>query len=189
MTSKLFYIGKLSNNDNFKYMYSTKEQENLNMYFKMKDKNNYHFEKEEKKLFKYNVLAFIKKYDLIIYPQTSGKMLPEIADILGKETIMIMKNNKETIKELLLTQKLMKAEKKSLLLSFDKMGEDFQINKIKGNQRKRFVNILFQNVNLENHKGKKVLVLDDSIFSGDTLIALLSKVNIEHEIKVLFSKY
>lgn len=175
----------------FSYFYSTKDKENLHKYFKMKNKHNYKFSEDEENDFVKELQKKLGLYDIVFYPETSGKMLPQIASAIGGEVVKIEKNTKKDIKESLLSQKMMKAERESMVKIIDEMGDDFKINLIKGNQRKRFRSILFKSPNIKNikdMKNKKVLLLDDSIFSGETFMAMKSLISFQTENIVIFSK-
>lgn len=173
----------------FSYLYSTKDRANLENYFKLKHKYDYVLSEEELEALKATVVKSFGHYDVVIHPQTSGLYLGELAKVLGDKVVCIAKNDKETIKELVQEQHMMKAERTSLMNCIDEMDGSFQINKVKGNQRKRFKNILFQETDLTEFADKKVLLLDDSVFSGATLIALKEFINIECDVKVLYSKF
>lgn len=174
---------------NFSYLFSTKDREVLENYFKLKNKYDYSFEKNEYEKLKEQIILNFGSYDVVVYPETSGIYLSDIAQSLGQTVFCIKKNSKELITKELLNQKLMKAEKESLLKVINDMGDTFKINQIKGNQRKRFKDILFQKIDLSNFENKKILLLDDSVFSGNTLLALKESLNIECDVKVIFSKY
>lgn len=175
-------------NINFSYLFSTKDRSNLEMYFKLKDKYEYSLSDEEINDLKNKTLTEFGYYDVVIVPETKGKHLHNIAKHIGKNVVIVKKRDKADIIEDLLSQKMMKNEKTSLLSSLEEM-DVVQINKIKGNQRKRFRNILFEEINLPNIENKKVLLLDDSVFSGETLIALKESLNINCDVRVLFSKF
>lgn len=173
----------------FAYLYSTKDRDNLEQYFKLKEKYDYTLSNDELEALKNDVKAF-GHYDVVLHPETTGKYLHILAAELGEEVVCIQKNDKETIKSLVSEQKMMKAERNSLMACIDNdMAESFQINKVKGNQRKRFKDILFKQVDLSQYKDKKVLLLDDSVFSGETLVALKEFVNIDCDVRVLYSKF
>ena len=173
----------------FSYLYSTKDRNILEEYFKLKHKYDYVLTDEEYKKLESEVAQAFGQYDVVIHPETSGKHLNKLAKALGKEVICIAKNDKETIKTLVQEQKMMKSERISLLNSIDEMEGSFQINKVKGNQRKRFKDILFKEKDLSHLSDKRVLLLDDSVFSGATLIALKNFLNIECDVKVIYSKF
>ncbi len=181
----------LSETDKMKllYLYSTKDRDNLTKYFKMKSKHDQEFTENEKFDFINGVVEIIGHYDIVIYPETSGKILGFIADLCGNKTIMVEKNSKSYIREALLKQKLMKAEKTSLLNVIDnEMGDIFQINKIKGNQRYRFTHILFKDFSLDTKENDSVLVFDDAVFSAFTFSALNEKIDCKHDNIAIFSK-
>ncbi len=173
----------------FSYLFSTKDRAMLENYFKFKNKYDKKLTADEYQSLEQDTVKAFGQYDLVIHPETTGKHLSTLASALGKETICVAKNSKDKIVEELLTQHMMKAERKSLLDCLDEMGDTVQINKIKGNQRKRFRNILFQKIDLSNYKEMSVLLLDDSVFSGETLLSLKESLDIECDVKVLYSKF
>lgn len=174
---------------NFSYLFSTKDRAMLENYFKLKNKYDNELTEEEYQSLEQETVNAFGQYDLVIHPETTGKHLSALASALGKETICVAKNSKENIVKELLTQKMMKAERQSLIDCLDEMGDTVQINKIKGNQRKRFRNILFQKIDLSNYKEMNVLLLDDSVFSGETLLSLKESLGIDCDVKVLYSKF
>lgn len=180
-----------SGNDSmdFSYLYSTKDRDVLENYFKLKDKYDHSLTESDYLSLEKSVKEAFGQYDVVIHPETTGKHLNRLAKALGQNVVCVTKNDKETIKNLLLEQKMMKAERQSLIQCIDEMNDSFQINKIKGNQRKRFRNILFKKVELSSYDGLKVLLLDDSVFSGETLLSLKLSLDIPCDVKVLYSKY
>lgn len=176
-------------NMQFSYLYSTKDRSHLENYFKLKNKYDYVLTDSEYQELQKTVVDNFGHYDLVIYPETTGKYLNSLAKAIGDNVVCIQKNDKETIIEKLFEQRMMKNEKESLLSCIKEMNESFQINKIKGNQRKRFKDILFKKVDLSAFKNKKVLLLDDSVFSGETLLALKESLNIDCDVKVIYSKF
>ncbi len=67
---------------------------------------------------------------------------------------------------------------------FNDMGDDFQLKHINGNQRKRFVSILFQSAEANDD----ALILDDSVFSGVTFQAMCHTVPNVRDKRMIFSK-
>lgn len=172
----------------FSYIFSTKDRNNLEIYFKLKDKYEYRFQNEEFEELKKTIVNEFGTYDLVIIPETKGRYLKTIADSLSDNVISVSKRCKADILTDLEQQKMMKNEKQSLFNTLEEM-DVVQINKIKGNQRKRFRDILFEKLDFTEWNNKKVLLLDDSVFSGETLIALKESINVDCEIKVIFSKF
>lgn len=168
------------------YLFSTKHREYLELYFKMKNRYDFSFTEEEKEKFIQECINFIGYYDIIIYPETSGSILPLLAQKCSNQSFCILKNSKEFIQSQIFSLNLMKSEKISLLNAFSTMNNSFELKKIKGNQRKRFIPFLFQkqDINLEN---QSVLILDDAIFSSNTIAALLFHYP-DFEVKTIFSK-
>lgn len=174
----------------FSYLFSTKDRVMLENYFKFKHKYDYVLSDAEYFELEKIALNTFGQYDVVFYPESTGKHLARLAKALGKEAVVIPKNSKETIKALVSQQQMMKAERVSLMNCIDHdMNGSFQINKVKGNQRKRFRNILFQKVDVSNYLDLNVLLLDDSVFSGETLIALKNALDIDCDVNVLYSKY
>lgn len=155
----------------------------------MKNKYHYYFNENEKKNFIKEVIEEIKKtyqldkYDVLLIPETKNACFKEIVSGLGMETEIVRKNSKEKIIEKLETQKMMKEERKKLINNLQTM-DDIKIGLISANQRMRVANLLF-NIP-ENVKEKKVLFMDDSVFTGSTLKVILQEINIQDAV-VLFS--
>lgn len=186
------YCSKIVSNDtsmDFSYLFSTKDRVMLENYFKLKNKYDYSLTKEEYDKLEKEVVEAFGSYDLVIHPETTGKHLANLAKAIGNQTICIRKNSKKVITEKLLEQKMMKAERNSLVSCIEEMKTSFQINKVKGNQRKRFRDILFEKVDLTEYQNLNVLLLDDSVFSGETLLALKESLGIHCDVKVLYSKF
>jgi hypothetical protein len=188
----MFY-NKFTFNDfsfEYSYLYDTKIKENLNLYFSFKDKYEYKMTQEKLFSIKQKLMSNVDKFDVIVYPETKGEYLKDIALYLAKELICVQKNSILDIKEMVLNQQMMKSEKASLMMAIDSMKDSFQINKIKANQRKRFINLLFKKTKLD--KNKKTLFLDDSIFGGMTFTALLKSIENIEELDskklIMFSK-
>lgn len=158
-------------------------------YFGMKKKYEYSMTQEQYDVLQQEIVSSITPYDTIIIPQSSNMFLEKVAMQIGKKVIVVKKNSIDTIVASLESQQFMKAEKQKLHDSIAAMGDTFKINAVAGNQRKRFVQCLFEDIN-EELVGN-VLVFDDSVFSGYTLQALLhvvQKKKHHYDTIVMFSK-
>lgn len=78
---------------------------------------------------------------------------------------------------------MMKDERKKLIKNIEEM-EDIKIGLVAANQRTRIANILFRIE--EDLNNKRVLFMDDSVFTGSTLKAISQLVEFKEAI-VLFS--
>lgn len=170
----------------------TKNKEILNEYFKFKEKYEYKFTLEELNNFLEEISKKIlkannnNKYNTVFIPETENKNLIKLAKMLTDNVVIIYKKNKEEVIKELEKQNFQKKEKESLLKSLEKM-KVIKMAEIKGNQRKRFIDILFNEVE-KNTKFENSLLLDDSAFSGFTYKALKNKIpKVTKEI-VIFSK-
>lgn len=167
-------------------------KETLNEYFKFKEKYNYKFNQKELEDFLQSITSKIlkinkeKKYKTVFIPQTSNKNLIKLAKLIAENIYIVKKNKKEIIIKELNTQKFQKKEKEALLKSIESK-EVIKIAEIKGNQRKRFIDILFEDIE-ENISMENTLLLDDSAFSGFTYKALKSKLPNTTKDIVIFSK-
>lgn len=162
----------------YSYLFDTKQKDNLQLYFKFKNKNGYSFNQDEEKIFLSQIIDYLKTQiaptDILIFPQTSNKCFLRIVGQLGNTYHILQKQNiKEVIQELD-KQSMMKAEREKLYATLA-LNDTVKMANIAGNQRKRFINILFHNIN--NHTHKSYIFLDDSIFSGYTLAAAHQSVN------------
>jgi phosphoribosylpyrophosphate synthetase len=172
----------------YHYFFDTKIRDNLELYFKFKNKNDFHFNNNEKYLFKESINNYLKEYikesELLIVPETGNQFLLEIVNELGVDVHVLLKNDKESICKLLFEQNMMKDERKKILSIVNDM-DVVKIASIPGNQRKRFVNCLFKKF----ETNKKVVFIDDSIFSGYTFFAARNAIigNVLENI-VFFSK-
>lgn len=155
----------------------------------MKNKLHYSFNEEEKALFVENIVQKIKEhysldnYDVLLIPDTQNECFKQIVEKLNMPTVVFKKNSKEFVLEQISQQKMMKDERKKLVDNISSM-QDIKIGLIAANQRMRVAKLLFNiSTNLEN---KKVLFMDDSVFTGSTFKAISEVVNIQ-EAFVLFS--
>jgi len=151
---------------------------NLDLYFKLKNRTNIKMKSKE---YKTIIKIFATKlknnsigYDIVVIPYSSQTFLEDVVKESGVNYIIINKNNKNTILPFIRVSKCNNQVKESQINRINNMEDKFRIKKIKLNQRHLYIPILFKDMKLEN---KKVLIVDDSIFSGNTIKAIQNKVN------------
>ena len=155
----------------------------------MKNKLHYSFNEEERTLFVDNALKQIKEhynlqeFDVVLIPDTKNVCFKQLVEKLNMPIVVLNKNSKEYVLEQLAQQKMMKDERKKLVDCINGM-QDIKIGLISANQRMRVAQLLF-NVT-SNLEGKKVLFMDDSVFTGSTFKAINQVVKIDQAF-VLFS--
>lgn len=156
-----------------KFLFNLSDRNNQLKYFKMKNKHGYSFTDTEKSEFIADVIAQLKQYifdvDVIIFPETQNECFKEIVNTLNMEKLMVEKRSVDDMLVDLNTQQFMKAEKDKLFNSLSGTNT-VKLAAVAGNQRKRFIEILFNPVSID--KSKRYLILDDSFFSGTTLAGL-----------------
>lgn len=178
----------------YEYMYllDTKNRVNLETYFKFKNKNDYLFTPEQAYEFEENIynhlIEHIEPQVLIVYPQTSNILFLNLVDKFKNNKQQLSKNTPEQILHILNEQQMMKAEKEKLFKTLESHNT-VKMAHIAGNQRKRFINCLFQPICISSN----AVFLDDSVFSGHTLAAAHQAIQLDsqkHTIKsiALFSK-
>ena len=182
-------LNKLVNGTIINYLYEINKQ-SIHTYFQMKCKNNLFFSLEEKQIFIQNTKKEIelflqdKKPDYIIFPETTNQCFIEIIQSLNIPSIALEKRNKTEILSLLDAQKMMKQERQKLNNAIQQMN-DIKIGLIAANQRQRIANILFKPIS--TIQNKKLVFLDDSIFTGHTFKAIQQQYHIQDTL-VLFSQ-
>jgi hypothetical protein len=172
----------------YSFCFDLKTRENELNYFKMKNKYGYSFTKEEKFIFQKNVTTTINNLleNNIIFPETGNTCLIEIAEMSGKNIIVLEKNTKKDILLQLDNQSMMKAEREKLYKIISE-NETVKMAQLPGNQRKRLEKLLFKSPKLS--LDKSYTFLDDSIFSGYTFLAAQEAIkSVKHNNIVLFSK-
>lgn len=169
-------------------MFDFKFKKYSDIYFKFKNKYEHSFTTEEKIIFQQMVLDKLKLNPLwvnaetLIIPETGNLAFVELAHMNGKKVITLHKASKENIKSHLHTQPMMKTEREKLFSSLDEMNR-VKIAGIAGNQRKRFIQCLFEELNVDDIG--QTIFFDDSIFSGYTFLAAQYRLKIYHMI-ILF---
>lgn len=157
-------------------LYDTEQNDNVNLYFALKNKHGRLV--DDPTPFYHTVERYIlenfRDVDTIVYPESSKALNQTIAGMFGGLAFEFKKSKKTTIISKAQELKWNKLEWQSQLSRFEEMGEDFQINKIKPNQRHKYEDFIFDNTNMEHLKGQSVLLLDDSLFSGSTVRSMIS---------------
>lgn len=115
--------------------------------------------------------SLINKQTHLVVPETTNVNLLNMVNDLSSNVIFLEKNSIAVVKEAINSQAMMRAERNKLNDLLDSM-ETIKMASIPGNQRKRFLNLLFKPVTLGN-----VVYFDDSIFSGYTFKAALNAIN------------
>lgn len=167
-------------------------KDSLIEYFKFKEKHDYSFSPDELNKFLINLSSYIlningyKKFNTVFIPETDNLNLIKLSSLVSEKTIIIKKNRKDYIISKLNEQSYQKKEKESLFQSLENM-QTIKMANIKGNQRKRFIDILFEKVDSDISMDNSLL-LDDSYFSGLTYKALKRKIPNTTKNVVLFSK-
>ena len=147
-----------------------KNKDMLNQYFKFKEKYDYKFSQSELELFLEEVSKKILSinenipFQTVFIPETGNKNLIKLAKLLTKNVIIVNKKSKNEIIQKLNQQKFQKKEKESLMDSLEKMST-IKMADIKGNQRKRFIDILFNDIE------------EDMSFENTLLLWLAAKEN------------
>lgn len=179
---------KIIDNTEVKYFYEI-DREVIKLYYKMKNKNGFSFTDEEKNIFEKHILISLKQnidfgdYDLVLYPETQNKCFKNIINSIELPSISLKKNTKQKVLEKLKEQKMMKTERIKLVENINQM-DDIKIGLIAANQRKRIAEILFEIS--DDLKDKKIIFLDDSIFTGNTF-KIINKIFKPKKSFVLFS--
>jgi len=174
-------------------LFDSKDKNNLINYFKFKEKNNYSFSKDELNCFitsaKNKILSLNDNqlFNTIILPETSNLNLIKLAHEVAINVTYIYKNNKNDIILELHKQSYQKKEKESLLNSISNM-KTIKMAEIKGNQRYRFIDILFKEPNIQESLFINSLFLDDSSFSSYTYQAAKKHLKKIEQSVILFSK-
>lgn len=170
-----------------KFLFDTRNRAALNTYHALKRSHGHKLsERMENNLIR-GALEVLKDecYDNVFYPESSrSEFLYQLAKQFGVPT-KLQKRSKYDIYRSLIQQDLMKDERISLDKAMDTMGNTFKINEIKGNQRWRFKEIMFESPMIV--PSDRNLIIDDAAFSGSTIEAMLHHVP-DADVFTLFSK-
>ena len=161
-------------NSKINNLYNINEDNNLDLYFSLKNKHGLEISKKDKEIFIQDAVKKLEPLlldtDLILYPQSSSSFISEIVYKLNKKSILLKKRTLNEIKDKLTEINFSKQELQSQINRISKMGDTFKINKIKYNQRHRYIKYLFEDIEFD--KNKKIAFIDDSYFSGSTFDAV-----------------
>lgn len=184
---------KIINNYNYFSIFDLKDKNIEKLYFKFKNKYEYVFTEQEKQNFYIEVTKILEKNEIwnnasvLIVPDTENKNFLELIKLTNKKIIILKKSSKEKILEKLENQSMMKSEKQKIFKIINELN-NIKMANIPGNQRKRFIDFLFEEKEfLDNNEN--YLFLDDSLFSGYTFLAAQKCLEkIKHNNIVLFDK-
>ena len=174
----------------FQYIFPLKDQENSRLYHYIKGRN----EIAPNEVWINNgiipeVVSQIGPRKVVIIPESSCNFIRTIADQVADQVVVVKKRAKSEVRELLSsTFSLQKGESARFDQSFGEMGESFRLNRIKGNQRWRFADIMFDWDNVPEFSTENAIILDDSLFSGYTAKFIKEKLGVGNTI-VIFSKW
>lgn len=152
------------------YMYSLKDRCNVDLYFKMKSKHGFGFLPDEKGEFIEGILGELQsmQFDRVVIPESSNEVLNLIASKSSADVSVLKKRGGLAIVEDLKQLKLQKAQ----MLKLVKLLGDASTVKFGGlpaNLRGIISPYLFEPLPIPSDQ--KVLYLDDSSFTGYTLLA------------------
>lgn len=167
-----------------KIPYDLKERENMILYFSLKNKNGYSLLNRNEVLDKISTELDLGDYECIIIPESTSDFLEQICIRTNRDYKILQKNSLEYFKELAKTLGLQRAELKSHLDRMDEMGDNFRINLLKAQQRKRYIPYLFKTISAPTNS----VLLDDSNFTGCTREAMRYSTGVFDYIP-LFSKH
>lgn len=153
------------------------------LYFSLKNKHGYSLPNRNEVLDKIVSELDLSYYECIIIPESTSDFLEQICIRLKKKYIVLEKNDIEYFKELVKTLGLQRAELKSHIDRMDEMGDNFRINLLKAQQRKRYIPYLFKTTLVP----KNSVLLDDSNFTGCTKAAMRYSTGVYNYIPI-FSK-
>lgn len=174
----------------FKYIFPLKDRENSRLYHYIKGRSE--LSRDEGHINQGvipEIVYQIGRREVVVIPESSCNFIRTIADQVSDRVIVVKKRAKSEVRELLSsTFSLQKGEVVRFDQSFEEMGESFRLNRIKGNQRWRFSDIMFNWEEVPDFDASEAVILDDSIFSGYAASFLKEKLGVE-DIIVIFSKW
>jgi len=162
-------------------MYSLEDKKYLDLYFSIKDRD---YSKKIDRTELNNITqeiyesldsTFFNSFDIIVIPESSSEFILNIVKKLNINYYILEKNSKEFIYSNLSSMNFSRQELESQKLRINKMNDSFKLNKIKSNQRSKYIDILFKEPSID--LDGKILFLDDSSFTGNTFKAAQSKVD------------
>lgn len=169
------------------YLIDLKSKNNMHLYYA--SKNRYGYQIQERERFIDSLVEqsqdFVSKFDYIIIPESSQTFVLDFSKKFNKPISVIKKTNISAIIKNIDNLHLQKKEKISHLERIQDMGDTLKINKFKANQRKKYIDLIFEH-DYEKKEGKG-LIIDDSFFSGTTINSLKNITHID-DVLVIFSK-
>lgn len=154
------------------FLFETQSRTGIEQYFRFKQKHDFDFNPEEWTTFQQTTEQWLHKlqqqhhFEYIILPETSNQRLLQLCE--NFHTIVLKKRTIPEILPLLNHQHFQKKEKEKLLNTLNQMNT-LKIAQLAGNQRPRFIPLLFHPITPPN---QPFILLDDSAFSGTTLQAM-----------------
>lgn len=171
--------------------FDTDIEENVWLYFGLKNKHDAYLTNKEELLFdiQQTIESINFNANVVVCPQSSKDLNSWLSNIIARKNnskiIELKKRSKDEIIELVKKQSWTKDEWSSQLSRFDVMGLEFEINKVKSNQRKKYIPYLFEPQYIDSTNN--VMLVDDSIFSGTTVMACNSAIG--YGIQQLFALF
>lgn len=156
----------------------------LPLYFALKGRHDYELFQKDKLIadIKYLLERRIERFNTLIIPESRSSFLRDISRDI-KNVVELKKRPKEEICELAMqTPGWRKADRLSAEKDWAQMGESFTINLIKKNKRQDYVPHLF----IPQTVTGTVLLLDDFIMSGNTIIAMKHAIDQDAEVMGIF---
>ena len=155
------------------YLIDLKSKENMQLYhsvkgrfdYKIDNKNEFIKETQEK------LKCFLSDYDFVIYPESSSTFIDDILSVIDIEKLKVKKRSIKSVLMFFEKLNLQKKEKESHLERLLNMGDVFKINHMKANQRLKYENVIFEDIQIPEGRG---IIVDDSYFSGTTYRGLIS---------------
>lgn len=159
-------------NNNNTYLFEAQSRAGIEQYFRFKQKHDFDFNPEEWTAFQESTTQWLHQlqqqyhFEYIILPETTNQRLLQLC--ANFNTIVLKKRTIPEVLPLLNNQHFQKKEKEKLLNTLNQMNT-LKIAQLAGNQRHRFIPLLFHPIIPPT---QPFILLDDSAFSGTTLEAM-----------------
>lgn len=164
-------------------MLSLSERENKNQYFKFKGKYGTSFHQTELDEFCSGCVNWVRKvfvFDVLVIPETSNENFVRIAKALDEDFKVLKKNSAHQIIENV--SKSAQRDQRKALLKLN--GKSFKMAECTPAIRSLAVDDLFTTPEFECQR--KILFLDDAIFSGSTMLAASKVLSSDVQFASLF---
>lgn len=151
-------------------VYNLNSRDGMHLYYAVKERfgrkldNREEFIKDTANALK----LLIEGYSNVVIPESSNDFLERVIENTGINYVVIKKNSIDIIKKHVDLMNLQKKERETHFQRISEMGDTFKINALKANQRRKYMNILFEKQDIKDNS----IIVDDSFFSGTTLTAL-----------------